>query len=154
MDCQVFIFTEEFRSVESPFDRKSRDAGEFVHASEVPADFHLCPYAEIEILVDAFDAIEVDPELRFGQEYELIPFFEHRAPDWVLLGETPKIEEAVEGKQTVQKVHVPSAGDLIGVEVVRTQMLVHGRDRKSTCKGGVVVGVGGTDQSIVSESKA
>ena len=147
-------FTEVFRSVESPFHGKGRDAGEFVHASEIPADFHLCSYAEVEILVNAFDAIEVEPELRFGQEYELISFFEDRASDQFPLGEAPEIEEAVEGKQTIQKVHVPSAGDLIGMEVVRTQMLVHGCDRKSTCKGGIVVSVGGTDQCIVSESKA
>lgn len=102
-DChQAFPLLE--RCLECPLDGQSGIPREcFVAIGEVVAKFPFCTYAEVEVGVYATELVEVEPQLRLGDEYGVLS---------VCIAVVPEVGKARSCEQATTHVVVPCGGEL------------------------------------------
>ena len=126
--------------VQRPLQSQCRNYIEAVTTTEVIAQFHFRTDTQVKVFIHSLDAVQVYPELRFGEEngFSILGFF------------TPPVDKTGEGEQILAKVHVPCSCQL---EVIRgwvlLYILIHSSQCEASGKRSIIIGIGGSRQISV-----
>ena len=91
--------------LERPLSSKRGIDDEFITHSKVVADFNFGTHTQIEIGVYTLQLVEVEPDLRFGEEDDV--FLTSN-----VVAIPPNISKTIGGHQTIGEMVVPSTGEL------------------------------------------